>query len=171
MSPHAKIAKAAIEHLVRYHCLPPLPPFLPAELAVSRACYVHILQKPGRRLRAAWGHPLPQQPSLALEIMHHISTIFTSPCHRPLRRADLVSLIYSIIVLEPPQRISAISQLNPQHFGLYLRSDHGKTAVMLPGRLGIDTSHDQVATALREAGINPRAEAVTMYRFAVNRYE
>jgi hypothetical protein len=52
-------------------------------------------------------------------------------------------------------------------YGLYVRSDKNKTALLLPRRPGIDTADDQIATAIREARIDPKNETITMYRFSV----
>ncbi|HLD26031.1 MAG TPA: AMMECR1 domain-containing protein [Candidatus Andersenbacteria bacterium] len=168
---YAKLAKTVSEHYVKSHQLPLLPLHMPTDLRRQRACFVQIFENPGRRLRAVAGSPLPQRGMLAEEIMSHVITALSSATTRAVRRAELPALVYSIAVLDPLQRISHQDQLEPSAFGLYLNSDQGKSALLLPRRPGIETPQDQIATALRESGINHRQEAVAMYRFAVTYYE
>lgn len=166
-----KLAKDTTEYFVRSNQTPVLPTFLPVDLIPQRACYISIFENPGRRLRAMHGSPLPRQPSLAREIIANTIYAISRSSFRAIRRADLASLSFAVTVLSPLQRISDHSHLNPRDFGLYIRSDQGKSTVLLPQRAGIETAQEQVATALRESGINERSEAVTMYRFGVAYFE
>lgn len=168
---YVKLARAAAEHYVRAGELLPLPNTLPAEMLRQRACYVTVFEKPGRHVRSLFGRPLPQQPMLAQEIVVNTIEAITQSRQRLIRRADLSSLLYSVAVLGPLQRVSHVEHLHPDHFGLYLESDRGKSALLLPQRAGVETAADQVATAMREAGIDGRAEAVTMYRFEVTYFD
>lgn len=163
----AKLARAAAEHYVKEQAWLPLPPALPAELNRQKACYILILQKPGEHMRALIGEPLPRHRTLAEEIIHNV----TQAVMTQVRRNDLPYLTYRVAVLEQLQRITAPEHLAPDRFGLYVRSDRGKSALVLPRRIGIETPNDQIATALREAGITPRHEALTMYRVLVTYYE
>lgn len=164
---YSRLAKQAAEYFVAHRTVMSVPPVVPAELRQQRACFVTILENPGRYSRAISGAALPSTTSLAEEIIMHTSRALTNSVGRPVRRQDLRSLVYSIAVLGPLQRISDKAHLDPIHFGLYVRSDAGKSALLLPQRPGVDTAEDQIATALREGGINQRDETVTMYRFDV----
>lgn len=166
-SPHVKLAKNAAEYFVKHHTFLPLPTTLTAELWQQRACFVSIFENPGHRLRATYGQPLPRQSSLAEEII--INASWAVKEH--IRRNDLAYLSYAVAVVEKLERITAPEHLDPLHYGLYVRSDQGKTAVLLPHRLGVETPEDQIATALRESGIDERQEAITLYRFHVTHHE
>ncbi len=171
MSLYVKIAKSAAEYFVRTGEAMAAPSGLPIELTCQRACYVSILENPGRRLRSLYGQPLPQRPTLAEEIITNtIESILSNPLRR-LRRADLSYLIYQVGLLGPLQRISDPDHLDPTYFGLYVRSSKSKSALLLPMRAGIETAQDQIATALREARIDPRNEEVSMYRFDVHYFD
>lgn len=126
-----------------------------------------MLENPGRKVRAMYGQVLPQQASLAQEIVVNTAAALQQNPARPVRRTDLPQLNFTVALIGPLQRISDAQHLDPQHTGLYVRSDRGKTALLLPQRTGIETADDQIATALREAGIQPQIESFTMYRFAV----
>lgn len=167
MSIYIKLAKSAAEHWVKAGEMLPLPTSLPGELYRQRACYISILENPGRRLRSMAGSPLPGQATLAQEIIANTISAVTQHPHRRIRRADLSYLSYSVALLGPLQRINDSQQLNPHYFGLYVKSSRGNAALLLPHREGIETANDQVATALREAGIDSRREEATLYRFEV----
>jgi AMMECR1 domain-containing protein len=168
MDIRTKLAKNVAEHYIQTHSAPSLTNQVVDELKVQKACYVYLYQKAGQRLRAMHGQPLPRCSTLADEITANtLKAIDDSTVHR----ADLSSLLYSVAVLEAIARVSNISHLDPSTCGLYIVSDRGKSAVMLPERLGIDTPQEQYATALRESGIQDGHETVSMYKFGVNYYE
>lgn len=168
---YARLARGAAEHFVRSGELLPLPAALPSELYVQRACYVSLFENPGRHLRAMYGELLPRQACLAAEIVTNTAAAIANSRLGRIRRADLSSLAYSVAILGPLQRVGGVEQLDPERFGLQVRSDRGKTATLLPQRTGVETGQDQLATALREAGINLYEESVVLYRFPVNYYE
>lgn len=172
MNVYSKLAKSSVEHYVRHRDQGEFPlALIPHELRKQSACYVYIFENPGRHMRSLYGEPLPRQQTLAHEIVANARYALEHPYARPVRRAELSSLSYTVAVLEPLQRISAPEHLDPHTFGLYVSSSKRKSAVIMPQRSGIETAHDQIATAIREAGINPREEVVTLYRFHVTYYE
>jgi len=170
MNTYTKLAKSAAEHFVKTGEPLPVPTLLPSELYRQRACYVSIMENPGRYLRAMAGEALPRQANLAQEIIMNTVTAMAAQPHRRIRQADLAYLSYSVALLGPLQRISDHIHLDPNRFGLYVKS-LGKSALLLPRRVGVETPNDQIATALREAGIDGRRDEVTMYRFEVTYFE
>lgn len=164
---YSKWARQAAESFIKDGVYLSPPPHLPSHLLRQRACYITIIENPGRKVRAMYGQALPQQASLAHEIVVNTVMALEQNPSRPIRRADLPQLHFSVALLGPLQRISDVEHLNPQRYGLYVKSDRGKAAILLPQRSGIETANDQVATAVREAGIQPHMESVTMYRFDV----
>ena len=171
MNAYVKLAKAATEYFIRQRQVLPLRGALSPELARQRACYVYLYANPGHRLRTMYGEPFPRQACLGQEIINHTVSALTRVTLPDIRRSDLPSIIYTVAVLEPLQRISDAAQLQPDHCGLYLHSDQGKSAIILPRRAGVDTAQDQIATAMRESGANLRQDTITMYRFVVTYYE
>ncbi|MGH7930832.1 MAG: AMMECR1 domain-containing protein, partial [Candidatus Binatia bacterium] len=148
---------------------PPSP--LPVEASRQRACYVSMYENPGRRLRFMHGSPLPRHRSLAEEVIMNTVEAIKRGASQGLRPIDLSYFSYGVAVLGPLERISSPAHLNPSFFGLYIRSDRNKSAIILPQRTGIETSEDQIATALREADIDANREGVTMYRFGVEYHD
>lgn len=88
-----------------------------------------------------------------------------------MRAIDAASYMYSVAVLGPLERITGPEHLTPPVWGLYVRSEKNKSAIILPHRPGIESADEQIATAIREAGIDTKNESMTMYRFAVTLYE
>lgn len=145
---------------------------LPSLLTIQRACYVALYENPGRRLRAQYGSPLPRQQHLAQEIISNTLTAIQSVAAQglPIHKTELRSLVYSIAILGPLERITSEKHLNPKLYGLYILSDKHKSSVVLPRRVGVETPQEQVGVAWREANIRS-SEAVSMYRFAVDFFE
>ncbi len=166
ISIYAKLAHAAAEHYAKTRQILPLPYPLAPQLSRQKACYIYVLEKPGDRLKDISGQILPRAHTLAEEIIWH--TINALNMRPSFNRADLPHLKLAVAVLDPLQRISDPIQLDPQKFGLYLKTDTGKSAVILPHRPGINSAEDQLATGLREGGINQRRDFPVMYRFGVN---
>jgi AMMECR1 domain-containing protein len=164
---YVKLAKAAAEYFINKQEVLPLPSPVPSTLLAQRACYVSVFEKPGSWLRSAYGEPLPRYKSLAEEII--MNTV--RAVDGRVRRVDMPYLEFQVAVLGQLQRISDTKHLNPAVYGLYVRSERQKTAIILPNRVGIETADDQVGTALREAGITDKYESVTLYRFTVTYYE
>jgi AMMECR1 domain-containing protein len=167
MGIYAKLARHAVEHMVKQG--EPLPPSVavPPHLQRQQACFVTLLENPGRRPWAMFGYAMPRYPTLAQEIINHATAILVSTQRRRIVRSDLPNLRFSVAVLGSLQRVSDSEHLDPLRYGLFVSSDRGKSALLLPQRIGVETPNDQIATALREAAIDPRQEVVTMYRFDV----
>jgi len=166
-----KLARQAAENYIKYGQPAGVPSPLPNELLQQRACYVSIMENPGRNLQAVYGQPLPQFNCLAQEVIHNTVEAIKIRRTGQFRPIDLSYMIYSVAVLGPLERITSAVHLNPESYGLYVRSDRNKSAIILPQRTGIESPADQIATALRESGINAEQEAVSMYRFYVSHYD
>lgn len=167
----ASLSKHTAEQYVRYQRILVMPDFLPAPLFEQKACYITVFENPGKHIRAVFGRPSPSQPTLAEEIVVNTIEAVHQRERAHIRQADLPSLGYSVTVLGPLERVLGKSRLDPKRFGLYVMSDRGKSAIILPQRTGIETGEEQISTAIREATINTPQEAITMYRFGVTHYD
>ncbi|OGY36306.1 MAG: hypothetical protein A3E36_00110 [Candidatus Andersenbacteria bacterium RIFCSPHIGHO2_12_FULL_45_11b] len=166
---YGKIAKQAAEHYAKTGEYLALSIPLPQELLRQKACYVIIGEEPGHHLRAMHGSPLPSMPNLAQEIIRNtVEAIIQQGVQ--IRPIDAAQYTYTVGVLGFMERITSREHLMPMVYGLYVRSDTNKSAALLPRRVGIETADEQIATAIREAKIDPHHEVVTMYRFPVMFY-
>lgn len=166
-----KLAQQSAETFVKQQQYMSVPQMIPMEATMQRACYVTMYENPGHRFRSVYGYPLPQQGSLAQEVIVNTVGAVQNNQSGFVRLVDLKYMVFSITILGPMERITSKYHLNPQLYGLYIRSDRGKNAILLPQRTGIETPDDQIATAMRESGIEADKEAVFMYRFSVMHYE
>ncbi len=165
--PYVKLARQAIELYVTYSRILPHPKGLPPELAVRAACFVS-LKKHGL-LRGCIGTIEPTQPTLAEEIIHNaISAATRDPRFPPVTPPELPDLSLSVDVLQPPERIEALEQLDPRRYGAIVQSG-SQRGLLLPDLEGVDTPETQVMICMEKAGI-PFDEMVELYRFEVKRY-
>ncbi len=167
----SRLARSAGEHFIATGEAYPMPQFLAPELQRASACFISIYENPGRYLRAHFGQATPRYHTIAEEIIFNVTQALRTARGRKLTKADMVALQYIVAVLGPLERINGAVHLDPNFYGLYIRSDRNKTGLVLPRRLGIETGEEQIATALRESGIDSRSEAVSFYRFQVEYFE
>ncbi len=166
-----KLARTAAELYIKQGQILATPWPLPPEFASQRACYVSIFEKPGRHFRSMFGRALPQQSTLAQEIISNTIEAIHARVPNKFRPVDFPYLVFSVAVVGPMERITSSVHLNPMQYGLYIRSDREKSSIILPQRTGIETGEDQIATAMREAGVDQNHESISMYRFHVTHYD
>ncbi|NLA12601.1 MAG: AmmeMemoRadiSam system protein A, partial [Firmicutes bacterium] len=141
---------------------------LPEELAPPAGAFVSL--KKGGELRGCIGTVEPVRRSLAEEIIANaVSAGVKDPRFSPVRLEEIAELTVSVDVLLPPERIAGPAELNPEKYGVIVRSGY-RSGLLLPALEGIETADEQIAIARRKAGIGPR-EPVELYRFEVRRYE
>lgn len=167
-SPHAELARRAVESYVRRDRMPDAGD-APEELTSRKAGAFVCLKKDGE-LRGCIGTIQPACPSLAEEILENsISSATRDPRFPPVTPEELDSLSYSVDVLEEPEDISSIEELDVKVFGVIVRSG-GRSGLLLPDLEGVDTPEDQVRIATMKAGIRP-GDPVILQRFKVTRHE
>ena len=104
------------------------------------------------------------------EIMANaLSAGLRDPRFHPVRQEELDDLVYSVDVLQPPEPVASIEDLDPVKYGVIVRAG-SRSGLLLPNLEGIDTAEEQVAIARQKAGIGPEEE-VQLSRFEVVRYE
>lgn len=144
------------------------PPAELKEVARNRAGVFVSIKKHGQ-LRGCIGTIEATQPNVAEEIMHNaISAGTRDPRFNPVTGNELNDLVYSVDVLYPPEPISSTGELDPQKYGVIIRSGY-KSGLLLPNLEGVDTVEEQVEIAKRKAGIG-KNEPVKLERFEVVRY-
>lgn len=161
------LARATIEAFVsRGEVHEPTPltdPALPA-----RAGAFVSLHTPGG-LRGCIGTIGPTQDSLAAEIVHNaIQAASQDPRFPPVRSDELASLEITVDVLEEPEPVSSLEELDPKVYGV-ITTCGWKRGLLLPDLEGVDTCEDQVAIAMSKAGI-AASEPISLERFKVVRY-
>lgn len=162
-----RLARSSIGHyLQRGDFL--VPPPETAELATTRAGAFVSLKKDGQ-LRGCIGTIEAVQNNLAEEIIHNaVSAALHDPRFEPVEAKELEQLEISVDVLDKPERISSVAQLDPHVYGVIV-SKGAKKGLLLPHLEGIDAAEEQVRIAKAKAGIGPQ-ENIELQRFRVIRY-
>jgi AmmeMemoRadiSam system protein A/AmmeMemoRadiSam system protein B len=162
------LVRRTVEAFVRGEEGPALPSALPRSLQRRAAAFV-CLKKEGQ-LRGCIGTTRPTQEDLAHELLRNaVSAASRDPRFEPVRPDELDALRYSVDVLDEPETIGSVDQLDPSVYGVIVRSGP-RSAVLLPNIEGIESAEVQVELARRKAGIGP-GEPLELQRFRAWRYE
>ncbi|OPY58234.1 MAG: hypothetical protein A4E55_01053 [Pelotomaculum sp. PtaU1.Bin035] len=141
---------------------------IPEEFRGRAGTFVSI-KKQGN-LRGCIGTIRPAKPNIIEEVIANaISAGTCDPRFHPVRKEELNDLEYSVDVLQPPEPIVEISELDPKKYGVIVRAGR-RSGLLLPNLEGIDTAEEQVSIARQKAGIGPD-EPVNLERFEVVRYK
>ncbi len=162
------LAQESLRHYLTTGKKMPLPADIPSELKRQAGAFVS-LKKRGH-LRGCIGTFGPTQPNVAAEIINNaISAGTKDPRFHPVTLDELDELEFSVDILEEPERINSMDDLDPQKYGVIVR--HGyRTGLLLPMLEGVDTVEEQVGIAMEKAGIDADEE-IELYRFTVTRYK
>ncbi|MGI6669936.1 MAG: AmmeMemoRadiSam system protein A [Acetivibrionales bacterium] len=167
--PYVSLARKALEMYVTNSTVIDVPDVLPHEMTSRRAGVFVSIKKSGR-LRGCIGTIFPARNNIAHEIIHNaISAGTEDPRFSPVEENELDSLEYSVDVLGEPEAIDSLDKLDVKRYGVIVRSG-ARSGLLLPDLEGVDTPEEQVAIALRKAGIRP-GEKYTMERFEVIRHK
>jgi AmmeMemoRadiSam system protein A len=164
-SPPVALARRAIESYVRTRRV--IDPG-PAEGLLAKPAGAFVSLHRGHELRGCIGTIAPTAPTLAQEIVHNaIQAATADPRFPPLSPEELDDLEISVDVLHEPEPCS-FADLDPKRYGVIVSADW-RRGLLLPDLEGVDTPEQQVAIAMRKAGIAP-GEHVRLERFQVDRY-
>ena len=163
-----RLARASVEHYVRTGRRLEMPEGLPDDMTRRRAGVFVSLHEDGR-LRGCIGTIAPVTPCVAQEIIDNgVSASSRDPRFNPVEPEELDKLVYSVDVLEPPERISSPTQLDVKKYGVIVTKG-GRRGLLLPNLDGVNSVDEQIAIAKQKAGIAQREE-VELERFEVTRH-
>ncbi|MBR6014256.1 MAG: AmmeMemoRadiSam system protein A [Selenomonadaceae bacterium] len=165
---YIKLARHSLEFFVKNHKPAELPKNLPAEMISRRAGAFVSLHKDGN-LRGCIGTIFPTQKNIAEEILQNaISACSRDPRFSLVEISELDDIIYSVDILEEPERIFSEKDLDVKKFGVIVENN-GRRGLLLPDLEGIDTVEEQISIAKQKANIGVR-EKVNLWRFEVIRH-
>jgi AmmeMemoRadiSam system protein A len=168
VSDHVRLAKETLENYVRAGKKIEVPEWVPDEFKKRRAGVFVSLKKQGM-LRGCIGTIGPVRTSIAEEIIYNtISSGTQDPRFPAVRPEELNDLDYSVDVLGEAEKIGSMDELEVKRYGVIVTSGF-RRGLLLPDLEGVDTPEEQVAIALKKAGISP-SEHYQMERFEVIRY-
>lgn len=167
--PYVRLAQYAAENFIKSGKRASLPDWVPAEMKQRRAGVFVSIKKNGQ-LRGCIGTIGPTTGSIAEEIMRNaVASSTEDPRFVPVHPNELSDLTFSVDVLGEPEPIDATYKLDVKRYGVIVSSGH-KRGLLLPNLEGIDTVEEQLAIALRKAGIYDD-EGFSIERFEVVRHQ
>jgi len=162
-----ELARASLKHFLEAGSILPVPTALGAELQGRAGVFVS-LKKQGK-LRGCIGTFEPTRINIATEIIYNaISAGTEDPRFWPVELEELGEITISVDILEAPQLIDSVDELDPQKYGVIVKRGR-RSGLLLPMLEGVDTIAEQIAIAKEKAGIGAKEE-VELYRFSVARY-
>jgi AmmeMemoRadiSam system protein A len=161
------LAVKSIQHYLTSKNYLPAPQEVPDPFKKRAGAFV-TLKKRGE-LRGCIGTIAPMKGSLAEEIIYNaVSSALRDPRFPPVRLEELKELTVSVDVLEKPEPVRAIQELDPRVYGVIVHTEH-KSGLLLPDLEGVETSEKQIDIARQKAGIS-RSEKYEIQKFKVIRY-
>jgi AmmeMemoRadiSam system protein A len=163
--PLVTLARQAIESFLADKPLPgivDMPGF-------DRAAGTFVSIKKKGQLRGCIGTIEPIYATLVEEVINNaVSAATRDPRFPSITEDELGEITISVDVLTPTEPVSSLEELDPDRFGIVVKSGVRK-GVLLPDLPGVDTAKQQVEIAMNKAGIS-RPEDVQLFRFEVKRY-
>jgi len=127
------------------------------------------LKKHGQ-LRGCIGTIEPRHENIIEETVNNaVSAGHHDSRFSPVRQDELDDLDISVDVLRPPEPVKGKEDLDPQRYGVIVRSGY-RSGLLLPNLEGVNTVEEQIGIAMQKAGISP-GEKYDLERFEVVRYK
>jgi AmmeMemoRadiSam system protein A len=171
--PLVELARRSIEAYVCEGKRIPVPAELSPEMQQEAGAFVS-LHRYGE-LRGCIGTIQPARSTVAEEVIENaIAAATCDPRFPPLTRSELAGLDVKVDVLDKPEPVESLADLDPRRYGLIVQSkrEPWRRGLLLPDLEGIDSVEKQVYwTRYHKAGISDPNEPVQMYRFEVHRYK
>ncbi|MBQ7702917.1 MAG: AmmeMemoRadiSam system protein A [Firmicutes bacterium] len=165
---YVRLARAAVEDWVRYRRHIPVPEGLPEEMLTERAGAFVSIHKNGQ-LRGCIGTIMGVQDCVAEEIIQNAASASTGdPRFSPITEDELSTLEITVDVLEEPENIDSMDQLDVKQYGVIVTCGM-RRGLLLPNLDGVDKVEDQIRIARQKGGIGEH-ENYSLERFKVVRH-
>jgi AmmeMemoRadiSam system protein A len=149
------LGRQAIETYLRTRQLIDPPEPIPIELQSASAVFV-TLRKHGE-LRGCVGSVRPTEATAAHELIRYaVASAVRDPRFDPVRLDEVSALTIKVQLLDRPEPVTDIADLDPRIFGIIVRRGD-RQALLLPDIEGIETPEQQVFAACQKAGIDRHA--------------
>lgn len=143
------------------------PAILSDEMRGKAGVFVSIHK--GDMLKGCIGTMAPTRSNVAEEIIANaIAAATQDPRFPPITKDELEGLEISVDVLDKPEKVSSMSDLDAKKYGVIVVAG-AKRGLLLPDLEGVNTPEQQIEICKRKAWID-KAEKVELYRFKVHRY-
>lgn len=166
---YVSLARKSLEYYIATGMYLKLPEGLPHEMLEKQAGAFVSIHMDGD-LRGCIGTILPVHKNIAQEIIENaVSAGIRDPRFSAVTERELKRLVYSVDVLEVPERIDSILELDVKNYGVIVTKGR-KRGLLLPDLAGVDTPQQQVVIAKQKAGISVDDQDVILERFRVVRH-
>jgi AmmeMemoRadiSam system protein A len=170
MNPLILLAKSAVENYIEEKIVISLPKDFPKEFLNKKAGVFVTIEKEGR-LRGCIGTYLPTRDNIGEETVHNaISAAVEDYRFGPIKKTELPHLSYTVYILNAPEKISDISELDAKKFGIIVKSGN-KSGLLLPDLEGVNTPAEQIAICCQKGGIYLKEGNIEIYKFTVEKYQ
>lgn len=171
MDRYISLAKSAIETYIEEEKIITPPTNLSKEF-LERKSGVFVTIEKEKELRGCIGTYLATRQNIAEEIIHNAIAAATEDYRfSPIKKEELSLLSYTVYLLNPPEPVKDIKELDPKKFGIIIRAVSSfKTGLLLPDLEGVDTIEKQLAIVCQKAGINSLREKISIYKFTVEKH-
>ena len=172
MNPYVELAKKTVESYIKTEEIIKASDGLPKEFLERKAGIFVTIEKNGD-LRGCIGTYLPTKENIAEEIIQNAITAATEDYRfGPVQKEELPYLTYSVYILEKPELVKDVKELNPKKYGIIIKTlNHPlKSALLLPDLDGINTVEQQISVTCQKGGIDPSKEKTVIYKFKVKEH-
>jgi len=173
MNQYTSLAKKATETYVKEKKIILPPKNLSKELLEKRAGTFVTIEKEGK-LRGCIGTYLPTKENIAKEIIQNTISAATEDYRfGEIKKEELPYLSYTVYILNPPELVKNIKELNPKKYGIIIRTADKPTrsALLLPDLEEVNTTEEQMDIVCQKGGINPAEDKLIVFRFTVEKHE
>jgi len=170
MNPYVELARKAVENYLNERMIITPAKNLPKEFFERKAGVFVTIEKDGR-LRGCIGTYLPVRDNIGEEIIHNAIAAATEDYRfGAVKKVELPHLSYIVYILQKPEKVLDIAELNPKKFGIIVKTRE-KSGLLLPDLEGVNTVAEQIGICCEKAGIVLKQENVEIYKFTVEKYE
>ena len=170
MNPYIELAKIAVENYVGEGSVIEPPKSLPKEFFERKSGVFITIEKDGR-LRGCIGTYLPVRDSIAEEIIYNAIAAATEDYRfGAIKKVELPRLSYTVYILQKPERVLDIAELDPKKFGIIVKAGE-KSGLLLPDLEGVNTVAEQIAICCEKGGIMLKQANVEIYKFTAEKHE
>ena len=170
MNQYIQLAKKAIESFILEHKTINSSDALPQEMLNEKAGVFVTIYNHGD-LRGCIGTFLPTEDNIVQEIIQNaISAAARDYRFKQITKDELPELNYEVSILAEPEQIKSVDELDAKKYGVLVRTESGKSGLLLPDLEDVDTPEQQISICCQKGGIDPEEEKLILYRFQVTKY-
>ena len=122
VNPYVELTKQAVETYIKEGKIISPPLGLPSEiLNIKSGTFVTV--KKNNELRGCIGTYLPTRENIAQEIIHNAVAAATEDYRfGPIQKEELPSLSYTVYILDLPELVKDIKELDPKIYGIIVKT-------------------------------------------------